>query len=71
MYIEQRRLAMKKCMYRSLAVLSGVFILSSKTVIAGNGPPPSVNVPTLGEWGMIGTAAILGAAGVYTLLRRK
>lgn len=34
-------------------------------------PPPPIMVPTLNEWGMIGTAVMLGAAAIYSIFNRK
>lgn len=29
-----------------------------------------IGVPTLGEWGMIGAAVVLGAAGLYKTIKK-
>jgi hypothetical protein len=38
---------------------------------AGNGPPPATAVPTLGEWGLVGIAALLAVAAGRALYKRK
>jgi hypothetical protein len=62
---------MKKIYFYSLVLtVAGIFITSG-TVYSGFVPPPALAVPTLGEWGMIGTAVILGIAGLYKIFRNK
>ncbi len=43
----------------------------SVTSTCESAPGPVEAVPTLGEWGMIFTAIILGFLAVYMMLRRK
>ena len=56
---------------RSL-VLSVLFtLMGSQLALAGiNGMTP-VSVPTLGEWGMIAMAGVLGIVGFMVIRRRK
>jgi hypothetical protein len=57
-------------LYSAALAVAGIFITSG-TVYSGNGAPPQLSVPTLGEWGMIGTAIVLGIAGIYKIFRNK
>ena len=34
-------------------------------------PPPSLNVPTISQWGLIAMAGILGIVGFIMVIRRK
>ncbi len=54
-----------------LVLASTLVIIYSETVFAGGVAAPIRTVPTLGEWGMIGTAIVLGIAGIYKIFRRK
>lgn len=56
-------------------IVRGVFlvlllILPGLALAGGNGVP-IISAPTLSEWGAVASAAILGAAGAYMLLRRR
>lgn len=55
-------------------VLRGVFfallLMLPGAAFAGNGVI-LVSAPTFSEWGAVASAAVLGAAGAYMLLRRK
>lgn len=62
---------MEKFSYRNIVMLSAAIIVSAQSAFAGSIPPPQVNVPTLSEWGMIGSAVVLGAAGLYSIFKRK
>lgn len=62
---------MEKFSYRTIIMLSAVIIVSAQSAFAGTIPSPPVNVPTLSEWGMIGAAVVLGAAGFYSVFKRK
>ena len=62
---------MKKFSYRTAIVVSAAVIISAQSALAGGQPPPQVDVPTLNEWGMIVAAVTLGAAGVYSIFKRK
>ncbi|UCE80008.1 MAG: IPTL-CTERM sorting domain-containing protein [Nitrospiraceae bacterium] len=62
---------MKKNYYYSVGLaVVGIFIASG-TVYSGPPGRPPLAVPTLGEWGMIGTAIILGIAGLYKIFRNE
>lgn len=52
-------------------IISSLVVILPAAVFAGEPAPGSVGVPTLNEWGAIATAAVLGVAGAYALLRRK
>ncbi len=55
---------------RSL-VLSVLFtLMGSQLALAGASHVSPVNVPTLGEWGMIAMFIILGIVGVVVLRKR-
>ncbi len=55
-----------------LRILAGFpVLLSSGMALAGNGPPPVLNVPALSTEGLIGAAVALALAGAYVLARRK
>lgn len=54
-----------------MVLASTVVIIYSETAFAGGAAAPIRTVPTLGEWGMIGTAIGLGIAGIYKIFRRK
>jgi hypothetical protein len=43
-------------------------LFSSQAAMAQQPVEP---VPTLSEWGMMGTAVVLGLTGAYRILRRK
>jgi uncharacterized membrane protein HdeD (DUF308 family) len=60
---------MKKIYFYSLVLtLIGIF-MASGVVYAQNNAVRTV--PTPGEWGMIGTAILLGIAGLYKILRNR
>jgi hypothetical protein len=40
-------------------------------VLAGVTNGPTIDIPTLNEWGLIGTAVVLGVAGLYNIIKRK
>ena len=61
---------MKKYLFYFVAVITTV-LMTSQVVLADAVPAPSAIVPTLGEWGMIGTALVLGFAGAYRILKNK
>lgn len=55
-----------------LLVALGNFALGTGAVIAGEiGPAPTSSIPTLGEWGLAGIAALLAVAAGRVLYRRK
>ncbi len=60
----------KTYFYYTVFAVAGILI-ASETVYSGIPGRPPLSVPTLGEWGMIGTAAILGIAGLYKIFRYK
>lgn len=53
-----------------IIIASALVLMAVSTVLAGAEPPLS-SIPTLGQWGMIGAAVALGAAGLYTIFKRK
>ena len=57
-------------LYSAVLAVAGIFITSG-TVYSGVVVSPPLSVPTLGEWGMIGTAIVLGVAGIYKIFRNK
>ena len=65
---------MKKFTLPLIIITAIAVITAPETVLAGvngNHKISFFDVPTLGEWGLIGTAAVLGAAGLYSILKRK
>lgn len=62
---------MKKFSYHTVITVTAAVIISAQSALAGSMSSPQVNVPTLSEWGMIGSAVVLGAAGLYGILKRK
>jgi hypothetical protein len=52
-------------------IISLVFLQYEKAMATVGIPPPPIQVPTLNEWGMIGTAFMLGAAALYSIFKRK
>ena len=62
---------MKKFILFPTALAAVGIIISSGTVYSGVISRPPITVPTLNEWGMIGTAIMLGAAAVYSIFKRK
>ena len=62
---------MKKFTLPLIIITAIAAITAPETVLAGINGAAQFYVPTLGEWGLIGTAAALGAAGLYSILKRK
>ena len=62
---------MKKNYFYSVGLAVAGILITSEIVLSGEGPAPPLTVPTLGEWGMIGTAIRLGIAGLYKIFRNK
>ena len=62
---------MKKFSYRTAIIVSAAVVISAQSALAGVPAPPPVNVPTFSEWGLIGAAVTLGAAGIYSIFKRK
>ncbi|UCE78584.1 MAG: IPTL-CTERM sorting domain-containing protein [Nitrospiraceae bacterium] len=62
---------MKKTYFYSFVIAVAGILITSEMVYSGIPARPPMTVPTLGEWGMIGTAIILGIAGLYKILKSK
>ena len=62
---------MKKFILHLIIITVTAVLITPKTILAGLNARVGFDVPTLGEWGLIGTAVVLGVAGLYNILKRK
>jgi hypothetical protein len=68
---QKRKKYMKKKNYFSGVLAVAGILIASGAAYSGTAGRPPMTVPTLGEWGMIGTAVLLGIAGLYRILKYK
>ncbi len=56
---------------KRILTLTAVIVFSVADAFAGGPMPPTIDVPTLSEWGMIVAAAALMLAGVFFAIYRR
>jgi hypothetical protein len=53
------------------AVMAVIVLFSADAFAGADMRLPVTNVPTLSEWGMVGTLVVLGLVGMFFLIRNK